>query len=457
MENCVQQAACQHTSGRSAKMGRGIYSVCVSLLAAMFLGAVSCGAEAANWYVRPNGGGYGAKNGTDWNNAFNGFSGISWGAVACGDTIWVAGGNYTQALLPAKKCTSTARLSIRRARGDASAATSAAGWTSSFDSTVHQTDGILFNGDWDYITISGRTQASGGSNGWWMDFRGRTAGAGIEIANNASADYNVIEYMDLQGPGNITYSGNGRAIDGTAFSNAEGNVFSHLKIWEWESAIYVAGIHGTVFEWLDVFDIQPANWSAYHPNGLYAIGSTRTTVRYSKFHKGPKGYGTGEGIFFQKTGGCSDWKIYGNVFYNLDYSGLKAIELASSVPNLKIYNNTFDNVLAPLYLSAATCATGAEMKNNLFYATSAASCGATSNNLAATTNPFVNRSGGDYHIVSTVGAGYPRNAGTNLSAVFTTDMDGNVFGADGAWDIGAYEYATASPTLQPPANLRVVR
>jgi len=49
-------------------------------------------AQAANWYVMPNGGSYGSQNGKDWNNAYNGFSGISWASVSCGDTIWLREG-----------------------------------------------------------------------------------------------------------------------------------------------------------------------------------------------------------------------------------------------------------------------------------------------------------------------------------------------------------------------------
>ena len=76
--------------------------------------------QAANWYVRPNGGIYGSENGIDWSNAYDGFSDIAWTSVSCGDTIWVAGGNYTQSLNLQKKCTSGSRLYIRRARADSS-------------------------------------------------------------------------------------------------------------------------------------------------------------------------------------------------------------------------------------------------------------------------------------------------------------------------------------------------
>src|SRR5437763_886648 len=68
--------------------------VALVLFLAALSGAVR--SEAANWFVRPNGATYGSGNGSSWTNAWSGFSSIAWGSVACGDTIWIAGGTYTQ-------------------------------------------------------------------------------------------------------------------------------------------------------------------------------------------------------------------------------------------------------------------------------------------------------------------------------------------------------------------------
>jgi hypothetical protein len=433
------------------------FACAVSL--ALFAGMNALPASAADWFVRPDGGSYGSGTGRDWSNAFAGLGGISWSSVACGDTIWVAGGNYTRDLAPAKKCSASSRLSIRRARTDAAAATSAAGWSSSFASTVHQISGagIVFNGDWDYITISGRTTAGGGDRGWWIDMTGRTSGAGIEFVNGAGADYNTMEYMDVQGPGAINYTGDGRGIDATPFSTATGNTFSRMRIFDWESAIYNAGINASVFEYLDVYDIHAQNWSSYHPNGLYTSGAKGGIVRYSTFRKGPKGHGVGEGIFFEQAGGSTDWQIYGNVFSNLDQSGLKAIQMTSNVGNIKIFNNTFNNIIVPgVYVNQGSCGSGAEVRNNLFVKTSGpSSCGSASNNLvSSSTGVFADSA---FRIVSTVGSGYPRNAGQDLSSLFRSDMTGMGFGTDGAWDIGAFEYSTgtAAAVPSPPTDVRV--
>jgi hypothetical protein len=270
--------------------------------------------------------------------------------------------------------------------------------------------------------------------------------------------------MDLQG-GAINYAAaGGRDISpySAAGTISEGHTFSHMKIWDWESGIYNAYSSGSIFEYIEMFDIHPANWQTWHPNGIYISSPANNgIVRYSSFHGGPNGYGTGEGIFFAGSGVTyTNWKIYGNKFYDLTYSGLKAIHVRDgvTVTNLLIYNNTFDNVLVPLY-KVGICSTGSETKNNLVYNSGGFStCGTASNNLQASADPFVNRASHDYRIVITTGAGYPRNAGANLSATFTVDMNGTVFGGDAAWDIGAYEFSTAE-SIRPaaPSNLMIVQ
>jgi hypothetical protein len=126
---------------------------------------------------------------------------------------------------------------------------------------------------------------------------------------------------------------------------------------------------------------------------------------------------------------------------------------------LLIFNNTFYNVYNAIWESQNDCSSSSQVRNNIFYNVRRIdTCGTHSNNLTISSpNPFVNSGANDFHIINTVGANYPRNAGTNLSAIFTTDMDGVSFGADGTWDIGAYEYGSGSPNTPPvaPMGLRI--
>lgn len=434
-------------------------------LVMLFFGSLIENAQAANWYVRPSGG---LGSGTNWNTAWNGFSSINWSTVSCGDTIWVAGGTYTQNLTPNKQCTAGSRLNIRRARSDATECTSAPGWISSYNSIVYQyRKSIDLSGiDMSYVTISGRTTAAGveGYYGWVIDYDGTTTGNGVYYGNQHIYDYNTLEYIEFAGPASsqqVTFTGaDSRGIDFSALHDTHkqtGNVFSHLKIHGWGTAAYDAYAQYSIWEYLDVYDIEPLNSSTYHPNAIYITQSNHSIVRYSKFHWGLYA-GVGEGIFFAMYDAKDDWQIYGNIFYDLTQTGRKAIEVRDSVTmtNLRIYNNTFVNVRYPILISGV-CSTGSETKNNLNYRTSGLSpgtmsyCGSTSNNLEILSpDPFISLANKYYHIVSTIGTYYPRNAGTSLSTYFAVDRDGKPFGGDGAWDIGAYEYSLGSTTSLVP-------
>jgi len=417
-------------------------------------------ASAANWYVRPSGG---SGTGTSWTAAWNGFANIN--NAACGDTIWVAGGTYTMQLNITKNCTAGSVLSIRRARSDASESTGADGWSPAFDSTVIQTanDAIFLNtgGNVNYITVSGRTTASGGTNGWYINLTAggvQLAGIKIDHGSGRTVTHNTFEYIDIQGPGNVFYDGGGNGIDQTPYqSTCNNNTFSHIKIWNMESAIYSCYCDDVTFEYLDISDIMCTNWdcakypgNCYHPNGIYTCGSNRYTIRYSVFHAGAHDQ-AGEGILMN---GGDGWMIYGNVFYDLSDSTKKALEFNNGglMTNMKIFNNTFDNVANPGYLiSGGGCGSGSENRNNLYYNSGNITCGTASNNLSvSTTAIWSNRAGHDYNIVGTVASGFPRNAGYDVSAYFTTDAYGTIFGGDGAWDIGAYEYRNTA--VQPPGT-----
>ena len=282
----------------------------------------SCSAGKC-WYVRPNGGTYGAENGLDWNNAFDGFSDIALSSVACGDTIWVAGGNYTS-LTPNKTCPATNRVNLRRARLDALGSTSAPGWNASFASLVNQgpSGSVSFNSNNSGVLISGRTTSAGATCGlgptaptlpdtsgcgWKVSRASTTGGCGICVNGGSTA--NVIEYVELQGPGRIAYSSDGRAVDLTPSTGTASNyTFSHMVIRGWESAIYAVACSSPTFEYLDVSNIAPTNTTTFHPNGLITWGCPTGIVRYSTWHKGTDtSVDIGEGVFFEQAGGSGGW------------------------------------------------------------------------------------------------------------------------------------------------------
>ena len=54
--------------------------------------------SATDYYVRPTSGEYGAENGLSWETAFDGFGDIEWPSIGAGDTLYIAGGTYSESL-----------------------------------------------------------------------------------------------------------------------------------------------------------------------------------------------------------------------------------------------------------------------------------------------------------------------------------------------------------------------
>lgn len=53
---------------------------------------------ATDWYVQPATGEYGSENGTSWDNAFDGFTDITWGSISAGDNIYLSDGTYNETM-----------------------------------------------------------------------------------------------------------------------------------------------------------------------------------------------------------------------------------------------------------------------------------------------------------------------------------------------------------------------
>jgi hypothetical protein len=424
-------------------------------------------ALAGNWYVRVNGGAYGAEDGTDWTNAYDGFTDIAWASVACGDTIWVAGGTYSTDLNLAKNCTEGSQLYIRRARTDASESTSAAGWDVAFDSLIYMEQHfIIITNNVNWVTISGRSTASPadfGEYGWQIshpDLNGSVNGA-VEFGNHANASSNItIEYLDLQGAYSTSYTiARGRGVDDTnSTATSTGHHYSHMRIQGFETAFYFDRTNSPIIEYVEVSDIF-GNSPTVHPNlGLF-VSSDDGILRYSKVHDtGASGTG-----FVFPDGLDSNWYLYGNLFYNNSGGSNTVLSIDSGPIDLHILNNTFYVNALNLFIHGpgAACAAGSESKNNIIFGSGGSvACGTTSNNItiASSPDPFVNAAGENFHIVSTTGGSYPRDAGTALTTdgLINYDLDHTQRGADGTWDVGAYEFVS-SGTTTPVVIARVMR
>ncbi len=139
------------------------------------------------------------------------------------------------------------------------------------------------------------------------------------------------------------------------------------------------------------------------------------------------------------TGGT----YFNNVIWGINASGagILANNNAGDSYTRRIYHNTVDVPSArAVVVSGATT----DIKNNIGPA------GA--NNLATSSAYFVNQASADYHLAA---GSAPINAGTDLTSVVPTDIEGASRKTSPPPDLGAYEFGGASRPA-PPTGLTVI-
>ena len=392
----------------------------------------SVASTGGNWYVRPTA--QGSNNGHDWNNAWS-LSSLNWSSVQPGDTVWLAGGDYGSMISFGKSGTASLPISIRRAVSIDTVPTSAAGWSSSFDSTVN-----FVSSSWatssSYVTLDGRSDY-----GITIDSTGLSHG-------NTALQFNYsngiqLMHVEMKGPGWGPYGGNG-----VWFIAGSNELLSHVMI---DGVIQQVSLNGTsnvVIEYSTFANCGPGTTND-HPDILYGNPS-QLTYRYNTIKNVYS-----EAVFFDE-GGSSGMYFYGNIFDVGPNGNGAALETKQGFTwgDFHIFNNTFKGWDEAVYLRGTSTAAN-EIYNNLFWNTepsieSGVSVASDYNgysrgvpsgeahSYSSTANPFVSDSAGDFHLVS---GALPINKGKPLTAdgFINKDGDGYTHGADGAWDIGAYE------------------
>jgi hypothetical protein len=391
-----------------------------------------------NWYVRSGATG----NGTSWASAWGNVTSIAWSSIQPGDTVWIAGGSYGN-LVPGKSGTGdadTQRIKVKRAT--ASAHGSDTGWSAGYDSQV-VLSGITWSSAQNYVTIDGQIDSG--------IFIAHTTGNAIGF--DAGATYVTLRYIETSGPGTSTtyhHNTDDRGLDLTPSSGALiGNMkLQHMKVHGACTLLWFQNTDNMLMEDSSIYDSHDDTGSVCHPNLIATSGSTNVTIRNNNFYN----YDA-EGIMFL-YGGAGTWYFYGNIFNGGNggpYNRVVSSEGGANGP-VYFYNNTVINLWATITGdTGSSYVAGSVSANNIFwdadcdgwitsrsYNLGNGTCSGTGS-ISAASNPFVNFTGGNYHINATVGAKYPKDKGTNLGSPYNLDMDGNARGADGTWDIGAYE------------------
>jgi hypothetical protein len=426
---------------------------------------------AKNLYVRSSA--TGSNNGSDWNNAWTDTTRINWATVAPGDMIWIAGGTYG-ALSIQGSGNSTSRVYIQRVRTTNSAPASAAGWNSSFDSTVIVTR-LSCNsvGYGNYVTVDGQVPYGG------IIVTNTSLAEVYAVDLNASgANYMELFNLDIGGVSTLSanFTGEGRCISANFNGTAHGLHIAHCKLHGAPTLVLSGGQHDMIFEYNKLYDNVVGNPALWHPNVWNTIGNDVNVIfRYNEIWNWMV-----EGIMMSTGNADSDWYIYGNLWHgNPAFTVSRIVEAQYTTHGpVYMYNNTFVGVAE--IVSGGNGAWGWDSRcassNNIYfqcgggagaghgfgkghddYDLSDAANSEPHGITGATSAMFVNFAGGNYHIVTNIAPTLPRNKGAALGAQYSVDMEGNPRGGDGAWDIGAFEYNTGSPvnndTTPPTVSL----
>ena len=426
--------------------------------AVLLLLAVALPAEAASRYVRS--GAAGSGSGADWTNAFTDLP----SSLVRGDTYYIADGNYTgytfdeaasgATVITIKKCTAT----------DHGTDT---GYAASYCDGQAVFGTLTINSH--YVVIDGSTRnasnwASGSEYGFKAD--------GIYVSTfNTSGNFcpdNVrLRFLNLGTTDSAFFNTNypDQVMYLGGFQNSCSN-------WTLEHSYLHNVAHYTMIQAVSMVNslIQYTQFS--NGWGKEAIRGqlnfSGNTIRWNKFHNAcGQGGGAGEGCTAEiaawgEVGNWNDNKIYGNTFYRtrdensggtIVIGGNGSTWLGSSASNTLVYNNTIAGIAGSQVggIILINGGTGNVCRNNLWFdVVGSPSCSANSasNNVEVGSSPFVSYSTGNLRLSGATVAGIA------IESPYNVDMNGVTRGADGAWDLGAFEFSSGPTTTpNPPTDV----
>lgn len=462
-------------------------------LAVVAFGFWPFAAHAASHYIRGQAVGS-ANTGASWANAWTNFSSVTW---TRGDTYYWAGGTNVGDVSITVAESGTTQVTLKKA--NAADNSGDAGWTSTFESAQAVLQGTL-NINNSYITINGVTGTnrigSGGPHGFGYGIKvyQPVLGGGNAIINLADNKvFFTMGYVQCHGPGfgySVGVSGfkqnsssglvKGHRLHNLYFHDLSQNGFVFVNVLGTSFSDY-----GLLFEDILLEDCG-YNTLGQHGQGIQggsgAAGSSNAfwTLRNFVFHNV---VGTAAMAWLGYSTN-SDIRIYNGVFWNTNQSfnepaggvwtnwttlqdasspgEIYVSSTAASSTRFEVMNNTFYQISRATVYFADTVTNGNRVVNNLFNTNhfnlthvglaqsshnaywnclpiiSSGVFGAPWNEVGQrneTAEPCVNPVAGDFRLVATA---LSAGNGTNLSGIFTTDING---ATRSQWDIGAYAFA----------------
>jgi len=415
-------------------------------------------------YVRA--GATGNNDGTDWTNAWTELP----ATLIRGDTYYIADSTYSEYTFDDAEDDST-YIYIKKATESAHGTDT--GWDSSYgDGQAIFTEQINFlNGYyiWDGVTGSGSDTTSYGFKVTWdgdttvEHYLVGMPGMGY---GTSQVDHITFSHTSLACPGEA--ASNGGALANMSIYSAPRNAgyaaeqitisnnylafgSSNMLIRFWRNCI----IEGNYFD---------ANWSSSQNHGqAISSGTDSTVILRNNTFKDPlvfilgghnqenynwniynnlviggdltAGFGLAESY---RTDAFRNCDMYHNTFIGVDFGGRGALFVGtlSDTTNAtsRAYNNLFYNCIHPRLDNADATGDPAIYHDYNIYYNCTGNFYPDSNDVVTTGDPFIDSANDDFRLKQATAAGVP------LSSPYNVDILGNVRGADGFWDRGAYEY-----------------
>jgi hypothetical protein len=415
----------------------------------------------------------GLANGTSWANAWSVANlNANWASVQPGDTIWLAGGNYSGGINFNKSGSAGNYIYVKRATAGDPAVTGSAGWSPSFDSQVVFGPSGSTPLNWSgtsgvgsYVYVDGRT-----TNGISCRYdNSANAFLGAAAWTGGGQNNIVLTNLDLAGPGGASpffYNGDNSPLNMRSPSPISYITITHCSVHGGPNLLRShpnGGNHHILIEYCRFYDNASSNTDV-HANLFYNEQGRDWTIRYNDF----SGWQVEGIVLWDVRSGI--YHIYGNVFHDPIQGVASGFWPGSNASGndpqgtVYLYNNTFVGVSITTPQSRSwQFGPGSVARNNIYWNSSWAanstiadsdynfSSGSTpgANSIGSGSNPFVNEAANDFRIAATIGAKFPRDKGIALPAPFNTTADGSSRGSDGAFDIGAFEYGAGGPATNP--------
>jgi hypothetical protein len=436
-------------------------------------------AFAANHFVRAGATGNGSGN--DWANAYSSLP----ATLARGDTYYIAAGNYPAYTFD-DPLSGTAVITVKKAT--ASDHGTDTGWQAAYAGQAIFNSILRFNTG-NYI-FDGQTR----NESDWFD----AASYGIQVYHSNQLNQNIvigpnggtaannitIKYVYINAPyKNLPTSQTIRqyAVDtdsydytGRASAQHTGLIFSRMYVRGGNNTWFLRNTTGAIVEYSASDGVSSNGANHGEIVNLYYSG-INAVIRYNIFRNAFLDSGGTALVAITDgpdpiPGAGSGLEFYGNLAYNFQTGdasvGFDGYAKGFKATNCKIYNNT---IVGSIGGNAGTAFGGGAnnlVYNNLFINnrgvgldqgsgtindyngfSDANARGESHAQTNVSTSIFVNYSGNDFSLK------LPTNSGKALASPYNTDLLSRTRGADGNFDMGAYELGS-NPTIFPPTNLR---